>query len=146
MMTKLDRGSILRVWLPLLLGLYCLDFVYVHGPGPHDLTRWIGLTMSLLGLAGVVVARSTLGRSFSVAPKATELVTTGIYSRIRNPIYLSGMIFLAGLFVMVRRPTSWLVLVIIVIPLQIIRARREARVLEAKFGEAYRQYRERTWF
>ena len=145
-MTKLDRGSILRVWLPLVLGLFCLYFVFVDGPGPHDLTRWIALTLSLLGLAGVVVARSTLGRSFSVAPKATELVTTGIYSRIRNPIYVSGMMFLVGLFVMVRRPTSWLVLVIIVIPVQIIRARREARVLEAKFGEAYRQYRERTWF
>jgi protein-S-isoprenylcysteine O-methyltransferase Ste14 len=74
-------------------------------------------------------------------------VTTGIYSRIRNPIYVSGMIFLIGLIVMVRRIASGLVLlIIIVVPMQIIRARREARVLEAKFGDAYRQYRSRTWF
>ena len=146
-MTKLDRGSILRVWLPLLLVLYCLYFEFEHGPGARDLARWIGLALSLLGLVGVIVARYTLGRSFSVAAKATELVTTGIYSRIRNPIYVSGAILMVGLIVMVRRPAFWLVLaIVIIIPTQILRARREARVLEAKFGDAYRQYRERTWF
>jgi len=143
----MDPGSIRRVWLPLLLGLYCLYFVFVQGPGARDLTRWIGLALSLLGLAGVTIARYTLGESFSIRAKATKLVTTGIYARIRNPIYVSGMIFLAGLVVVFRRPASWLVvIIIIVIPTQIIRARREARVLEAKFGDAYRQYRERTWF
>jgi protein-S-isoprenylcysteine O-methyltransferase Ste14 len=95
----------------------------------------------------VILARYTLGRSFSIRAKATELVTTGIYSRIRNPIYVSGMIFLVGLVVIARRPASWLVpVVILVISMQIIRARREARVLEAKFGDAYRQYRRHTWF
>ena len=138
-------GSILRVWLPLLLGLCCLYLLFVSGPGPHDLTRWIGLALSLVGLAGVILARYTLGRSFSVRAKATELVTTGIYSRIRTPIYVSGVIFAIGLVLIVRSPVLELFLVII-IPIQIIRARREARVLEAKFGEPYRQYRDRTWF
>jgi protein-S-isoprenylcysteine O-methyltransferase Ste14 len=30
--------------------------------------------------------------------------------------------------------------------MQIIRARREAAILEATFGEEYRRYREQTWF
>ena len=144
-MTTLDRGSILRVWLPLVLGLYALSFVFLHGPGPRDTARWVGLALCLTGLSGVILARYTLGRSFSIAAKATQLVTTGIYSRIRNPIYVSGVIFIAGLIVMVRRPLLGLILVII-IPMQILRARREAQVLEAKFGDAYRRYRDRTWF
>jgi protein-S-isoprenylcysteine O-methyltransferase Ste14 len=144
-MITVDRGSILRVWLPLAMGLYAIYFVFVHGPGPRDTARSIGLTLSLIGLTGVILARYTLGRSFSIAPKATELVTIGIYSRIRNPIYVSSTIFILGLVVMMRR-ASWLaVLLIIIIPMQIIRARREARVLEAKFGDAYREYRARTW-
>lgn len=143
----MDHGSVRRVWLPLLLGLCCLYFVFVHGPGARDLTRWIGLFVSLLGLTGVIVARYTLGESFSIKAKATKLVTTGIYSRIRNPIYLSGVILIVGLVVMVRRSAFWLVpAIVILVPTQIVRARREARVLEAKFGDAYRQYRERTWF
>jgi protein-S-isoprenylcysteine O-methyltransferase Ste14 len=127
------------------MGLYGLYVIFVSGPGAHGLTRWIGLALSLLGLAGVILARYTLGRSFSVTAKATELVSTGIYSRIRNPIYICGIIFLAGLIVMVQYRVLWVVLIVI-IPMQIIRARREAHVLEARFGEAYRQYRDRTWF
>ena len=72
-------------------------------------------------------------------------MTTGIYSRIRNPIYVSSVIFILGLIVMMRR-ASWLaLLLVIIIPMQTIRARQEARVLEAKFGDAYREYRKRTW-
>ncbi len=128
----------------MLLGLYVLVYVFVVGPGPRDPLRWVGLAISLGGLAGVVIARYTLGRSFSVRPKATELVTTGIYSRIRNPIYVFSAIFIVGLIVIVRKPVLLLIL-LIVVPLQIFRARREARVLEDKFGDAYRQYRARTW-
>ena len=141
----MDRGPIFRVWLPLAVGLFAVGEIFQSGPGPRGLARWIGLLLTLIGLAGVILSRYTLGRSFSIVPKATALVTTGIYSRIRNPIYISGMIFIAGAVLMIGRPEGFVVLLII-IPLQIIRARREAAVLEAKFGDAYREYRKRTWF
>ena len=141
----MDWGSIIRVWLPLLAGLWCLQYVYRFGPGPHDWLRWIGLALGLVGLAGLIVARYTLGRSFSISPRARQLVTRGIYSRIRNPIYLSGLVVAAGIVLMVRKPALWFVLVPIAI-LQIIRARKEARVLENAFGDSYREYRKHTWF
>ncbi len=139
-----DRASIFRVWLPLLLGLFVVG-LSAKGPGPHDALRWAGLVLCVIGLGGVIVARATLGRSFSLRPKATELVTTGIYSRIRNPIYVASVIFIVGLLLIVRRPVV-MVLLAVIVPMQIMRARREAQVLEAKFGEAYREYRRRTWF
>jgi protein-S-isoprenylcysteine O-methyltransferase Ste14 len=141
----MDRGSILRVWLPLVAGLWGLGWVYLHGGGPHGAARVIGLILGLIGLAGVILARHTLGRSFSVKAKATALVTTGIYSRIRNPIYVSGIFLILGLAFIVGRP-ALLAILLVLIPLQIIRARREAIVLEAAFGDAYREYRKRTWF
>ena len=141
----MDRGTIWRVWLPLFAGLWGLGWIFQSGPGPHGLARWIGLLLGLTGLAGVILSRYTLGRSFSIAPKATALVTSGIYSRIRNPIYVSGMIFVIGLVAIVGRP-KLLVILLVLIPMQIIRARREAAVLEAKFGDAYREYRKRAWF
>ncbi len=138
-------GNILRVYLPLVAGLWAVYFVFVKWPGPRDGLRWLGLALSLIGLGGVVLARYTLGRSFSIRPKATALVTNGIYARIRNPIYVASAILIVGMVLIVRRPALLLILLIIV-PMQIIRARREAQVLEAKFGDAYRQYRSRTWF
>jgi Phospholipid methyltransferase len=122
----MDRGTIFRVWLPLAGGLWALGFIYEFGPGPHRLARLLGLLLSLVGLAGVIVARYTLGASFSVAAKATALVTSGIYSRIRNPIYISGELFIAGVVVMIWKPYLLLILLAL-IPVQIVRAPRSRR-------------------
>jgi protein-S-isoprenylcysteine O-methyltransferase Ste14 len=86
-----------------------------------------------------------LGNSFSVSPQATQLVTRGIYSRIRNPIYVFGTLVFTGLFLFLERPFLLLLLVPVLI-LQITRAGAEARVLEAHFGDEYRQYKAHTWF
>jgi protein-S-isoprenylcysteine O-methyltransferase Ste14 len=141
----MDFATIRRVWLPLAACLFAITYMYKSAPGPHDWMRTLGLLIALVGLTGVIVSRYTLGRSFSIVPKATELVTTGIYSRIRNPIYVSGVLFLTGLFLMIRRPVM-LVIFLVIIPMQILRARREAAVLEKQFGDAYREYHKRTWF
>ena len=141
----MDRGTIWRVWLPLIAGLWALVAIFKAGPGPHRAARWAGLVFGLIGLTGVIVACYTLGRSFSIAARATALVTRGLYSRIRNPIYVSGVFFIIGLALMMWNSYVLLLLVVIA-PMQIIRARREARVLEEKFGDEYREYRKRTWF
>ena len=141
----MDGRTILRVGLPLLVGPFALVMIFRSPMGPHDSLRWIGLLLACIGLLGVIVARYTLGRSFSIRPQARELVTRGIYSRIRNPIYVSGMVLLVGVFLMIRQPHLWWLLILVAIA-QTFRARREAGVLETKFGDEYRAYRARTWF
>ncbi|MGD0823774.1 MAG: isoprenylcysteine carboxylmethyltransferase family protein [Terriglobales bacterium] len=141
----MDRGPILHVYLPALVGLLAIAEIFRAAPPPHAVLRLLGLLLAVIGLAGVILARHTLGRSFSWVPKATGLVTTGIYSRIRNPIYVSGLFLVVGVSLMLRRP-EMLAIIAVLIPMQIFRARKEAGVLEAKFGEAYREYRKRTWF
>jgi protein-S-isoprenylcysteine O-methyltransferase Ste14 len=141
----MDRGTIWRAWVPLIFGAWALAIVFAKGPGPHGLARWVGLAVAIIGFSGVILARRTLGRSFSIRPKATALVTTGIYSKIRNPIYVSGVVLLVGAAIMVWR-LDFLLVLLLIIPMQILRARRESRVLEGAFGEEYREYRRRTWF
>jgi protein-S-isoprenylcysteine O-methyltransferase Ste14 len=142
---SMHRKTILWVWVPLVLGPYVLWRVFISKIGPQGPLRWLGLLLCVLGWAGVCLARYTLGRSFSIRPKATALVTTGIYSRIRNPVYIFGEILLAGVAIILWSPYL-VVMMIALIPIQVLRARTEARVLEEKFGEEYRAYRRRTWF
>jgi protein-S-isoprenylcysteine O-methyltransferase Ste14 len=105
----------------------------------------IGLSITAPALLLLIIARLQLGSAFSVKAKASTLVTTGLYSRIRNPIYVFGAIFIAGLIIWVNQP--WFLLIfVILIPLQIIRSRKEAKVLEEKFGPAYIAWRQKTWF
>jgi protein-S-isoprenylcysteine O-methyltransferase Ste14 len=113
--------------------------------GPWNAQRDVGTVLIVAGVSFIGVARYQLGRAFSVKAEAHNLVTTGLYSKIRNPIYVFGTVMLAGMILVLQRPEGWLVLLVAVVA-QTIRARREARVLEAAFGDAYREYRRKTWF
>ena len=111
---------------------------------PLDSMRIVGLCIAIPSFALFILARIQLGRSFSVEAKATALVTTGPYSRIRNPIYFFGAMMMVGVIVWADKPLLFLVFVIL-IPLQIYRTRQEERVLTEKFGEAYLEYKRKTW-
>ncbi len=112
---------------------------------PLTPARIFGVSLALVSFALWMTARIQLGRSFSVAPKATALVTRGIYSKIRNPIYIFSATWIAGLALALGKPIA-LLLVIPLLPIQAARAKRESHVLEAAFGQAYRDYRRTTWF
>jgi len=114
-------------------------------PRPWNGQRLAGSVLLLIGMSLVFSARLQLGRSFSLTPQARKLVTHGLYSRIRNPIYVFGTLAIVGLCLILQRPALWL-LPLFVIVMQTARARREAQVLEAKFGDEYRAYRAGTWF
>ena len=114
------------------------------------LVNWDGVKVAGAVVAGVslvllVVARLQLGGSFAVKAKATTLVTTGLYSRIRNPIYVFGSLMLVGMSVVLG---NWVLLglVVLLTPVQAYRARKEEAVLEAAFGAKYVRYKAGTWF
>jgi protein-S-isoprenylcysteine O-methyltransferase Ste14 len=114
-------------------------------PGRWGWQRSLGTALLIAGTGGIAVARYQLGRSFAIKAEANRLVTHGVYSKIRNPIYLFGTVLIAGFVLLIHHPLLWL-LVPAVILMQMVRAHREARVLEAAFGDAYREYRRKTWF
>jgi protein-S-isoprenylcysteine O-methyltransferase Ste14 len=113
--------------------------------GAWDWQRILGTALILAGMAGIATARVQLGKSFSITAQAQKLVTHGLYSRIRNPIYVFGCMAFAGFILVLHRPILWFLLAAIA-AMQIIRAHREAQVLEAAFGDDYREYRRKTWF
>src|SRR5437667_9250827 len=118
----------------------------VFRPRPWSAARWTGLGIAVPAAVLLFVARWQLGKSFSVTPQARELVTQGLYSKIRNPIYVFSALMLAGILIALQRPYALFFLLLVLIPVQIVRARKEAKVLEAKFGEEYRACRAKTWF
>jgi protein-S-isoprenylcysteine O-methyltransferase Ste14 len=114
-----------------------------------------GRTWTTHAIAGVAImapayclwalARLQLGTSFAISPQAKELVTRGLYAKIQNPVYVFNAIFYAGLFVFFGQPALFSFFLVL-FPLQYVRIRAERSALEAKFGDAYREYRKRTWF
>jgi protein-S-isoprenylcysteine O-methyltransferase Ste14 len=120
-------------------------FVYEFAHPPWTPLRIAELLLMIPALILLSIARIQLGNAFSFAARATQLVTHGIYSRIRNPIYVFGAFVIAGIFLFLERP----LLILLPVPMLIIqvnRARAEARVLEQHFGDEYRRYKATTWF
>ena len=107
--------------------------------------RITGAVIAVPSLALLILARLQLGGLFSVRAKAQALVTHGLYSRIRNPIYVFGGLAIVGIFLFVGVP-KYLWVFVVLIPLQLYRAKKEEEVLAAKFGDEYRAYKARTWF
>jgi protein-S-isoprenylcysteine O-methyltransferase Ste14 len=112
---------------------------------PWTIPRIAGIAIAAPSFLLLAAARIQLGRAFSVQAKATTLVTTGLYSRIRNPIYVFGGLLIAGVIIWFGKPLLLLCFVIL-IPMQVIRSRKESQVLAEKFGAAYDDYKRQTWF
>ena len=140
----INRKSYLFLGAQIFSILVLLSWLFTQ-PGPRNRAGYVGAGLVVLGLALVFTARFQLGGAFSVTPQARILVTHGLYSKIRNPIYVFSTLVILGVILIFERPYLW-ILLILLIPVQIVRARRESAVLESKFGESYREYRRKTWF
>lgn len=113
--------------------------------GAWSISQIVGMAVGFPAFCLWALARLQLGKSFSISAQAKGLVTHGLYSKIQNPVYVFGGIFIAAVIVFIGQP-RWLLIFLILVPMQVMRIRAERRVLEAKFGDAYREYRKHTWF
>jgi protein-S-isoprenylcysteine O-methyltransferase Ste14 len=134
-----------HVVLTLLVAAGAISTIWRFGPGTWGTMQIVGVFLLVCGFVLWTIARFQLGRSFTVTPQATQLITHGLYAKFRNPIYIFGSCVLVGVILTLGRPI-WLLAFLIIIPLQIWRAGKEASVLEAKFGDDYRRYKASTWF
>jgi len=139
-----DRKFFFILVLQLLAAMAVFAAV-VYWHGHWNTTRWVGLCIGFPALVGLFVSRFQLGKSFAVTPQAKELVTHGLYSKIRNPMYLFVCLLIVG-FALATQLWMVLLLLIVLVPMQLIRSKQESQVLEQKFGDEYRAYRKRTWF
>ena len=103
------------------------------------LLAWLAATCGYI--AGQ--AKGQLGASFSATPQARALVTRGWYGLFRHPIYLFATLMWIGVVAAQWPKWCWIPAMVLT-PIQIYRARREEKVLEAAFGEEYRNYKKRT--
>ncbi len=97
------------------------------------------------GAAAAVVVALAVWLLIGLGPARVAQVLGGLYSRIRHPMYVFLALSLLGIILGLRMPVlllGWIALVAV----QSWQAAREDRVLEQAFGDAYREYRHKTWW
>ncbi len=115
------------------------------GFGNHDLVP-IGLAVGIFGLTVWIAGMACLGKSLAVLPGASSIVARGVYRLVRHPIYVGIVLTQLGLFFACGSVFGMVYLFVLVIPLNVIRARMEEQALLSKFSDRYRIYRDSTWF
>lgn len=109
-------------------------------------SRWWGLPLTVAGFLLVVVGERRFRPVTTLAPyeAPSVLVTDGLHRYSRNPMYLGLLVSLVGGWIMLGSLSPGLAVVAFYALLRAYFIDHEERVMEARFGEAYRAYRRRV--
>ena len=143
-----NQRFLLNILVP---SLYLLPLVFAYlGPKNfgfgYDEFVYAGLSVGAVGMILWILAMLTLGPSLAVLPGTDRLVTRGVYRYLRHPVYVGIVLTLSGLFLACGSIICLVYVLVVVIPLNILRARTEEQVLREQFGEPYQHYRDTTFF
>ena len=145
-----NRGSELAENKKLLRLLFVVMFLLwfswfgmlFHDPYKMNLPSWaryIGLAIFIIGLSPFVISHLKIKGLDS-----DKLITSGIYSKIRHPMYSGFIIWIIGLPIFMNA-TFALASAIIWIPHILYWRLSEERKLERKY-DGYQEYKKKTWF
>jgi protein-S-isoprenylcysteine O-methyltransferase Ste14 len=147
-------------WLTSTLGMiaalhFGAIFAYLMNPSllrwsafeASEIIRWIGITLSCVGMAGEIWSAAALGASYSPMLRVADehvVVTAGPYRWIRHPLYAFWLPVGVGWG---AATCNWFIIVsgiALIIVLAVIRVPREEAMMLQGFGESYRRYMTHT--
>jgi protein-S-isoprenylcysteine O-methyltransferase Ste14 len=130
----------------LLTGLL-LNFVFPIGFMPRLVALALGtLAIICAGLIVILAVRAMSGARTAINPShpTTAIVSDGVFSLSRNPIYLSMTLLYIGITLLFSALWALLLLLPLLVIVQIGVVKREEIYLERKFGSEYLHYKARV--
>lgn len=132
--------------IPFLVALVLQRIVSISFPGEFLIKAFIILTgvfLIVAGVALVVLARREFiryGQPTDPGFPTGKIITTGVFSVSRNPLYLGGIFLLAGISLAFN--LGWVLILLIpsIIACHYILIVPEESYLLARFGEQYQAY------
>jgi protein-S-isoprenylcysteine O-methyltransferase Ste14 len=102
-----------------------------------------GAALIIVGAALVVLARREFarrGQPTDPGRPTSKVVTTGVFSVSRNPLYLGGVCVLVGIALVIDLPWVLVLLLPALVACHYVLIAPEERYLAAKFGKEYTLY------
>ena len=104
----------------------------------------VGFVTGMSGVMTFLNAKTTVD---PMKPRASSMITWGVYALSRNPMYLGGLIMLLGWAAFLSNALAFLLLPGYVLYINRFQIAPEERALTASFGQPYAAYqvRVRRW-
>ena len=131
--------------IPFLVAIILHLVVPIRLPGGWLKSALIpaGVILIVAGVSLVVFARrefARYGQPTDPGLPTGKIISTGVFSISRNPLYLGGVFILSGISVVFNLSWGLILLVPSLVACQTILIAPEERYLSARFGEQYREY------
>jgi len=136
--------------IPFLLGIvmqWAVPFSLPRGDATLVFIS-IGAVLTVLGIILVVLARREFrryGQPTDPGQPTLKIITTGVFSISRNPLYLGGIGILVGLALALNLPWAIVLLLPAIVVCHYILIAPEEQYLRERFGEEYRLYTEKVY-
>ncbi len=105
----------------------------------------LGLLLTFPGLVFWFGGYFSLGlANFSVLPSPKTFQKRGLYRLVSHPIYLGINLTFLGLSLATGSKTGLIYTLLLILPLNLARAKIEEKSLHQKFGKAYQEYQKKT--
>jgi protein-S-isoprenylcysteine O-methyltransferase Ste14 len=111
-----------------------------------EVYSWIGLLMTVAGVAFAIWARVTLGRNWSgwvTVKQDHTLIRSGPYGLVRHPIYTGLTFAVIGTAIFDGEIRS-VILIVVIFSILIHKIKIEERFMTEQFGSEYTSYRQKT--
>lgn len=111
-----------------------------------EFLQWIGLALMHIALILIFIAQQNMANSWRVEidnENKVSLVTHGLFSLSRNPIFFCVIMIFAGLFFIIPNVLSFVILFSGPIVIQ-VQVRLEEEFLLNKFGDDYKKYQSKV--
>nr|WP_319400532.1 isoprenylcysteine carboxylmethyltransferase family protein [uncultured Carboxylicivirga sp.] len=109
----------------------------------NDILQWIGFALLHLSFILIVIAQRNMASEWRIGidnENEVKLVTRGLFSISRNPIFLAVILLFAALFLIIPNIITTLILITGTLVIQ-IQVRLEEEFLSDKLGEEYKLYK-----
>jgi len=144
-----DRGSFTMISTASLGGILAGILIRIGNMGISvGPFQWMGMTITLAGLALRGWALLKLGRFFSRTVQIEtghRIIKDGPYKWIRHPAYMGMVLIYAGFILSIGTWLGALITSVIIVVSLIYRINVEEKLLLETFGDEYRGYMAGTW-
>jgi protein-S-isoprenylcysteine O-methyltransferase Ste14 len=146
------------VWVPLVAAWMYLPYAaltrsdsafelpaFARSETLYSALRWVAAASAALCLLATVKCWLRMGEDWrmDVGARKTDLITDGLFARVRHPIYALSMLLMVCSALIVPTPPM-IAITVVHLSLMNLKARNEEDHLTAMHGESYRRYVART--
>jgi protein-S-isoprenylcysteine O-methyltransferase Ste14 len=130
----------------ILLTIIVLTIIFRYQFNGSEYLQTIGFIIGAIGVFILITGIMTLGEYFTASITPKGLVTHGIYSKIRHPIFFGVILVYLGIEFIFQSIYGLLLVIFVIIPFYIYSAIEEEKMLSKMFKDKYTVYKKKTLF